>query len=163
MRASRLPAGLSLGQPATLVATVGGVGLLPWAPGTWGSLVALPLGWLIDSLFGPAAFAFAIALVVAAGWWASAEVTRRGGEADPSCIVVDEVAGQLVALAAVPADPLYYALAFLGFRVLDVLKPWPIRWADREVKGGLGVMLDDLLAGAAVALAFVAYRSVAAG
>ncbi len=158
-----LPPGVAFERPSTLIATWFGVGLLPRAPGTWGSLAALPLAWIIVAELGPLAFPVVIALVFAAGWWASAEVVKRGGGADPSYIVVDEVVGQLIALSVVPADPLYYALAFLGFRFFDIVKPWPISWADRRVKGGLGVMLDDVFAGLAVAIIFVVYLYFVAG
>ncbi len=158
-----LPPGVAFNRPATLIATWFGVGLLPWAPGTWGSLAALPLAWTAVAGLDPFAFPVVIALLFAAGWWASAEVVERDGGADPSYIVVDEVVGQLIALSVVPADPLYYALAFLGFRFFDIVKPWPISWADRSVKGGLGVMLDDVFAGLAVAIVFVVYLYFVAG
>ena len=127
------------------------------------SLAALPLAWIVVAELGPFGFPVVIALLFAAGWWASSEVVERGGGGDPSYIVVDEVTGQLIALSVVPADPLYYALAFLGFRFFDIVKPWPISWAERKVKGGLGVMLDDVLAGLAVAIIFVVYLYFVAG
>ena len=71
---------------------------------------------------------------------------EAAGQADPGAVVIDEVAGQWLALIAIPLDPLLYLLAFLAFRLFDILKPWPVGWADREVKGGLGIMLDDALA-----------------
>ncbi len=157
------PPGVAFERPATLIATWFGVGLLPRAPGTWGSLAALPLAWIVVAGLGPFAFPVVIALLFVAGWWASADVVERGGGGDPSYIVVDEVVGQLIALSVVPADPLYYALAFLGFRFFDIVKPWPISWADRSVKGGLGVMLDDVFAGLAVAIIFVVYLYFVAG
>lgn len=140
-----------------LVATVGGIGLLPKAPGTWGSLAALPLAWLLHGWAGPPAVALAVAVIFAAGWWASEALARRGvGDHDPGYIVIDEVAGQLVVLAVVPPDPLLYAIGFVLFRLFDILKPAFIGWADRAVEGGLGVMLDDLLAGLCGAAALYA-------
>lgn len=139
-----------------MVATVFGVGLLPKAPGTWGSLSALPLAWLLYRWAGPMAVALAMAVVFFAGWWASAALARRGGDHDPGYIVIDEVAGQLVVLVAIPPDALLYAMAFGLFRLFDITKPAFIGWADRRVGGGLGVMLDDLLAGACGALAIFA-------
>lgn len=68
------------------------------------------------------------------------------GTDDPKEVVVDEVAGQWLVLAAIPADPALFALGFVLFRIFDIFKPWPVRWADRQVGGGLGIMLDDLLA-----------------
>ncbi len=143
---------MKLGHPAMLVATVCGIGLLPKAPGTWGSLAALPLAWLLYGLGGPMAVLLAVVLVFFAGWWAAAALARRGGDHDPGHIVIDEVAGQLVVLAVIPADALLYAVSFALFRLFDITKPAFIGWADREVKGGLGVMLDDLLAGVCGAL-----------
>ena len=144
-------------DPAMIIATVGGIGLLPKAPGTWGSLAALPLGWLLYTWAGALAVALAAAVVFFVGWWASEALARRGdGDHDPGYIVIDEVAGQLVVLAVVPPDALLYAIGFVLFRLFDILKPAFIGWADRTVKGGLGVMLDDLLAGLCGALALYA-------
>ncbi len=145
-----------LSDPAMMVATVGGIGLLPLAPGTWGSLAALPLGWLLYGWAGPLAVVLAVAVVFFAGWWASEALARRGGDHDPGYIVIDEVAGQLLVLAVIPPDPMLYAVGFVLFRLFDILKPAFIGWADRTVKGGLGVMLDDLLAGLCGALVIYA-------
>jgi phosphatidylglycerophosphatase A len=125
-----------------------GCGLAPWAPGTVGSLGGLPLGIAIDWAFGGAALAVAAALLFALGW-AVAHVHLQDGadSGDPQWIVVDEVVGQWLALAAVPLHPLAVLLAFGLFRLFDIAKPWPVSWADREVGGALGIMLDDLLAG----------------
>jgi phosphatidylglycerophosphatase A len=146
-----LPPGLAFRRPATLVATCFGIGLLPLAPGTWASLAALPLGWLVLATFGLPGVAAAAAALFAVGWWTASKVIARGGDHDPSYIVIDEVAGQLVALSVAPAEPLYYAAAFVGFRFFDIVKPWPVSWADRSIEGGLGVMLDDVIAGLYVA------------
>lgn len=150
--------GISSWHPAFLAATWFGCGLLPKAPGTWGSAAALPFAWALYRLGGSWALLAASGLCFLIGWWASAIYVRRTGAADPSEVVIDEVAGQWLVLAAAPADPLLYAVGFLLFRVLDIWKPWPASWADRHVKGGLGVMLDDMLAAAygALILALVA-------
>ena len=145
-----------LGDPAMMIATVCGIGLLPKAPGTWGSLAALPLAWLLHGLGGPVAVALAMAVIFFIGWWASSALARRGGDHDPGYIVIDEVAGQLAVLAVIPADALLYAMAFVLFRLFDITKPAFIGWADRRVEGGLGVMLDDMLAGACGALVLYA-------
>ena len=81
------------------------------------------------------------------GWWASACYLRDPDDSDPPHIVVDEVVGQWLALVLVPLTFGMYALAFILFRTFDILKPWPIRWADRKVDGALGIMLDDVFAG----------------
>ncbi len=139
-------ASLPAWHPGMLIATWFGVGLLPWAPGTWGSLVALPLAWLIAAQFGRIGLLLAALLVLAVGWWAAAAVTKASGVEDEGSVVVDEVAGQWLTLVAAPLSPLAYALGFLLFRLFDIAKPWPVRWADRALGGGLGVMADDVLA-----------------
>lgn len=130
-----------------LVATVGGVGWIRFAPGTWGSLVALPALMLGRS------WILLLTMVVAVlGWVAVREVLRGRPTEDPGWIVVDETAGMLLALAALPAGAgwLGATLAFALFRAFDVFKPWPVSWAD-GLHGPTGVMLDDILAGAIVA------------
>jgi phosphatidylglycerophosphatase A len=131
-----------------LLATWFGTGLLPIAPGTWGSLVALLLAWAMRSYFGIGGLAAATVIAFAIGWWAAATVARTSASDDPGAVVIDEVAAQWLVLLPAPLDPLAYAAAFLLFRIFDIWKPWPVRWADRHVKGGLGIMLDDLLAAA---------------
>ncbi len=131
----------------TFLATVGGTGLLPYGPGTWGSLAALPVAWLILDSLGPLALGAAAILVFFLGWWVSALVVRRTGDDDPGPIVIDEVAGQFTALVPAATELWQFALAFLLFRIADIAKPWPVSWADRDIKGGLGVMTDDMLAG----------------
>ena len=146
MRDQPLPTGLRFRQPAVLVATFFGAGLSPFAPGTVGSLAALPFAWLIHAwlgswaLFGAAAAAFAI------GLWAANAYTRAGVERDPGAVVIDEVAGQWLTLAAVAATPLNYAIGFVLFRVFDIVKPWPASRIDRHMHGGMGIMLDDIVA-----------------
>jgi phosphatidylglycerophosphatase A len=145
---------------AALLATWFGVGLIPIAPGTWGSLAALPLAWVIRSLWGTISLAIAIAIVFFAGWWAAATVTKASAIKDPGAVVIDEVAGQWLVLLAAPRDPLAWVLAFSLFRIFDIWKPWPVRWADRNITGGLGVMLDDLLAAVYAALALTALLAI---
>jgi phosphatidylglycerophosphatase A len=149
---SKARLGLLVRHPAALLATWFGVGLIPIAPGTWGSLAALPFAWTILSLWGATGLAIAIAIVFFVGWGTAATVTKAGGIKDPGFLVIDEVAGQWLVLLAAPRDPLAWVLAFLLFRIFDIWKPWPVRWADRHVAGGLGVMLDDLLAAVYAAL-----------
>ncbi|MEO5375917.1 MAG: phosphatidylglycerophosphatase A [Alphaproteobacteria bacterium] len=149
-------AGLSPSPPRSIadvaaagVATWFGAGLLPWAPGTWGSLAALPFAWgLCVMSDGPLPLALATAGVALLGWISADHHARRIGEADPGQVVVDEVAGQWLTLVAVPPDILAYAAGFLLFRLFDIWKPWPAGWADRTLKGGLGIMVDDIVAGA---------------
>lgn len=134
-------------DPPTFVATVGGIGLLPGAPGSWASLAALPAAWLILDHFGPWALGAAALAVFALGWWAAASVIRRTGDDDPGPIVIDEVAGQFAALIPAAAEPWLFVIGFILFRIADIAKPWPVSWVDRRVKGGFGTMADDVLAG----------------
>jgi phosphatidylglycerophosphatase A len=138
---------LSLRDPAALLSTWFGAGLLPKAPGTWGSLAALPFAWIIAWAGGWPALALATLLVFLIGWWAAERTAAVIGTDDPGCIVIDEVAGQWLVLLATPPDLGRYLIGFVLFRILDITKPWPAGWADRHIKGGLGIMLDDILVG----------------
>ncbi|NKB58682.1 MAG: phosphatidylglycerophosphatase A [Alphaproteobacteria bacterium] len=135
------------------MATWFGIGHLPKAPGTWGSLAALPFAWALSIWGGPLILAAAAVIVFALGVWAAERLERAGGDKDPGHVVIDEVAGQWLTLAAVPADPILYGLGFVLFRVMDITKPWPANWLDRNISGGLGVMLDDIAAGAYAGIA----------
>ena len=142
----------SLRDPGVLLATWFGAGLSPWAPGTVGSLVAVPLAWPIREYLGPLGLLIAAAAVFLIGVWAAGHYARVSGKHDAGPIVIDEVAGQWLTLVLVPADPVYYAIGFGLFRAADVIKPWPISLVDRKMGGGIGIMLDDVLAGALAAL-----------
>lgn len=143
--------------PARAIATFFGAGLLRPAPGTWGSLAALPVAFGLHLAGGFPLLAAATVVVFGAGLWATAQVTAGAADHDPSWIVIDEVAGMWIALWAVswPAwahDIAVTALwpgwvaAFALFRLFDIWKPGPVGWADRK-GGALGVMLDDVIAG----------------
>jgi phosphatidylglycerophosphatase A len=147
LKPGRLPAGVSATSPAALVASGLGVGFAPFASGTWGSLAALPTGWLIAQHFGAVGLLVACLAATIAGTLASDRLLRHGGDQDPGYIVIDEIAAQWLALAFVPLAWWAYAIAFLAFRAADIFKPFPANWCDRNVHGGLGVMLDDLVAG----------------
>jgi phosphatidylglycerophosphatase A len=138
--------GLKLRHPATLIATWFGVGLLPGMPGTWASLTALPCAWGIVYFASRGALAGAAALAFALGCWAADRVAAASGDPDPGFVVIDEVAAQWLVLAAAPLDWRAYLAAFLLFRLFDIAKPWPIRAVERRVKGGFGIMLDDVTA-----------------
>jgi phosphatidylglycerophosphatase A len=142
--------------PAKVVATLGGIGLARPAPGTWAAAFVLPLAWL-----GPLACLGLAALFFLAGLWAVRQLSRAGAERDPGWVVVDEGAGQLLALSAIPAGApwLWVVLSFALFRFFDIVKLGPVGWADRR-KGFFWVMLDDLLAGAMAAGATLALRAV---
>lgn len=141
-----LPEGVSFWHPATLAVTWFGTGFLPKAPGTWGSLAALPVAWVVTLRFGPyATAALGVALFVV-GVVACNAYLARSRTKDPGEIVIDEVSGQLIAVAPAGLDPLGFALAFILFRVFDVMKPWPLKALERLPRG-LGVMADDVAAG----------------
>jgi phosphatidylglycerophosphatase A len=147
-------------HPASVIATWFGAGLLPFMPGTWGSLAALPFAWIIAWLFGARALLLAAAVLFVIGWWAAAQVTRASGVEDAGSIVVDEVAGQWLALVVTPPDLIAYALGFVLFRLFDIAKPWPARWADETLGGGFGVMADDVVAGFYAATALLLFLLV---
>ncbi|HVI50309.1 MAG TPA: phosphatidylglycerophosphatase A [Candidatus Sulfotelmatobacter sp.] len=137
----------SLRNPAILLATWFGAGLMPKAPGTWGSLAALPFAWIIMHFGGSQALAAASLIVYVVGVWAADRAIGVTGIHDPGLVVIDEVVGQWIVLLFTPLDPLLYLVGFGLFRLFDIVKPWPVGWADRKVEGGTGVMLDDVLAG----------------
>ncbi|MCE8535891.1 phosphatidylglycerophosphatase A [Ruegeria pomeroyi] len=153
---------------ATLIGTVGGVGYLRPAPGTWGSLAALPLAWVLHQLGGFPLLALATAGAYLAGLWATRVMTAGQADHDPSEIVIDEVAGQFLALWALSLPAWLHGLdisalwpgwiaAFVLFRLFDITKPGPVGWADRR-GDPTGVMLDDIIAGlfAAIGTALLA-------
>lgn len=134
---------------AVVLATVGGVGYAPVASGTFGSLVALPLLPPLAALRGhsPLVYAAIVVALVAVAVWSAGRAEEVFGGHDHSRIVIDEVAGQVIAGAFLPGTWGAAALAFVLFRAFDVLKPFPAGRIDGRVKGGLGVVGDDLVAG----------------
>ena len=137
-----------LEHPAHFLALGFGAGLAAKAPGTWGTLVALPFFCLAHSLGGQIAALLAAAIFFVVGIWAAGVTGRALGVSDHGGIVVDEIAAFLLVLAFVPApvNIVGIAVAFLLFRLFDIVKPWPVNVADRLIKGGFGVMFDDVLA-----------------
>jgi phosphatidylglycerophosphatase A len=129
-----------------LVATGGGIGYLPVAPGTFGSLFGLLPCWGLSFLKTPLAAGIVLAFIgLACGAAHAAEKYLQ--RKDPRHIVVDEIAGMMVTLLGLPFNPMTAVFGFIVFRVLDVLKPFPIRYAERKLPGGIGVVLDDVAAG----------------
>ena len=155
-----------------LIATFFYVGLIRPAPGTWGSAAAIPVGYLIHVAGGFPALLAATIAVFFIGWWATIRETHGKEDHDPSEIVIDEVAGQWIALLPLSGglwhagvDPWVFPYpgwiaAFLLFRLFDIWKPGPVGWADRK-STAFGVMFDDVIAGvmAAIVVAFAAYIS----
>lgn len=147
------PRDVALSSPDGLLAFGFGSGLSPVAPGTAGSAVAVAPALVLAALPLPAA----LAVIVAAfffGIWLCGRVGRRLGVHDHSGIVFDEFVGLWLVLVLIPPQWSWWLAGFVLFRLFDAVKPWPIGWLDRRIHGGLGVMLDDLLA-AGFALAVV--------
>ena len=139
-----------------------GAGLAPRAPGTAGTAVAIPI-YAVLATQPITLYLLAVALIAAAGVWVCGRTARELGVHDHPGIVLDEIAGFLVTMTALPFDWPWIAAGFVAFRILDVAKPWPVSLADRKVGGGLGIMLDDLLAGALAGAALHAARYVLGG
>tara|TARA_B110000438_G_C15457819_1_gene497518 strand:- start:116 stop:628 length:513 start_codon:yes stop_codon:yes gene_type:complete len=133
-------------KTARILATWFGVGLLPKAPGTWGSLVALPIGYGVISWANLELFCILIVLIFIIGIWSSSIASNEIGTTDPSEIVIDEVVGQSIVLITIPPNIILYFFGFILFRFFDIIKPWPVSWADKQIKGGFGIMIDDVLA-----------------
>jgi len=162
MSRAGLPAGF-LKDPGHLLAFGLGSGVLPKAPGTWGSLAAVPIYYGLVWLPRPSYLIVVLAAFVL-GIWLCGRSSRALGVHDHGGIVWDEFVGVWITLAAQPVDPMWVLLGLVLFRVLDIIKPWPIRWLDRRVHGGMGIMLDDAVAGlAALALLSVARYLAGAG
>ena len=140
-----------------LLGTCCGVGYLRPASGTWGSLVALPLTYALHVAGGFPLLAVITVLAIIVGLWAATEMTRGQEDLDPSEFVLDELAGQMLALWAISLPAWLHGLditalwpgwvaGFILFRLFDIWKPGPVGWADRK-KGPFGVMMDDVIAG----------------
>lgn len=128
-----------------------GSGLSPKAPGTVGTLVAIPLWLLLQTLDLPLYLAVLV-LAFAFGVFCCAYTARAMGVHDHGGIVWDEFVGFWITMIAVPAEPLWILAGFVLFRLFDIAKPWPIKWLDKRVHGGFGIMIDDVVAGVAAAL-----------
>lgn len=150
-----------------------GAGLIRPAPGTWGTLAALPFAYTLHLAGGFAALAVATVVVTLIGWWAIIVETDGTDDPDPSEIVIDEVAGMWLALWPVSLGAVYmgvdiwklwpgWLVAFIAFRAFDILKPGPVGWADR-LHTPWGVMLDDLIAGVFAAIVVIALAALAHG
>ena len=144
-----------LTDPVHILAFGFGTGLSPVAPGTVGSVLGVLLAWLLLDVVIWAQIAVAVAISLV-GVWICGESARRLGIHDHGGIVWDEICGMYLTLLAAPATPVAWILAFVAFRAADIVKPWPIRDLDHRLRGGLGIMLDDLVAAlyAVVLLAF---------
>ena len=149
-----------LSHPARLVAFGFGAGLVPVAPGTWGTLLALPVFLLVSPRLEPVEFLLMLLVLFALGVWACDVTGRSLGNSDHGGMVWDETVAFLLVLFFTPAGLHWQALAFLIFRLFDILKPPPIRYYERTFKNGFGVMLDDLIAAFYTLLVLAAVRTL---
>jgi len=149
-----------LSHPARLVAFGFGAGLVPVAPGTWGTLLALPVFLLVSPRLEPVEFLLMLLALFALGVWACDVTGRSLGNSDHGGMVWDETVAFLLVLFFTPAGLRWQALAFLIFRLFDILKPPPIRYYERTFKNGFGVMLDDLIAAFYTLLVLAAVRTL---
>jgi len=139
-------AGGRFSHAGLVVATWFGVGLLPGAPGTWASLAALPFAWVIHHFWGASGLVAGAFILFVIGVWAAEVAIHALNEDDPASLVVDEVAGQWLTLAAAPFGFYWWLSGFLLFRLFDIWKPSPIRQVEVKFSGGFAVMADDIVA-----------------
>lgn len=142
-----------LKDPVVLIAVGFGSGLAPKAPGTAGTLIAIPLFLLMQPLPLISYLLITTCLFIA-GIWICTYTAEKLGVHDHPSIVIDEVVGYLITMIAAPEGWLFIVVGFVLFRLLDAIKPWPISWFDRNINGGLGIMVDDVVAGI-IALAII--------
>lgn len=139
---------------------MGGVGLIPFAPGTFGTLLAFPLHLGLVSFLGPYQQLLLIAVLFLVGVWAADRTGRDLAVPDHGGIVVDETVAFLLVLFFTPQHGVWQACAFLLFRLFDIFKPPPIRYFERAIPGGFGVMFDDLLAAGYTLLCLAAIKTL---
>jgi len=151
---------LDFKHPATWVATWGGTGLMQPAPGTWGTLGALPFGIILMLIGGAPALIIASIICFPLGIWAAKHFEVMVREKDSGMIVIDEAVGLWIALIPALLTPLSIGLAFVLFRFFDIIKPFPIGWLDKKYKGAFGVMIDDVVAGLYAAFIMIGLRYV---
>jgi phosphatidylglycerophosphatase A len=136
---------VALRTPAGFLAFGFGSGLARRAPGTMGTLVAVPLAWILKQ-FPAAGYGSAVALSFVAGVYLCGAASRALGRKDPGGIVWDEMVGFWLTVAFLPVTWAWWLAAFVLFRIFDIVKPWPITLVEGRLSGGLGIMLDDIVA-----------------
>lgn len=144
-------------DPGHFLSLGAGTGLLPWAPGTWGSLLGVGLFCLLKPA-GDTVFWITLLVMLLAGLPLCDRTSRALGVKDHGAIVWDEIVGVMIALGLAATSPLTILAGFSLFRILDIWKPWPISVCDRRIEGGLGVMADDLAAGLFTGLSIVIFK-----
>ena len=138
--------GFLFGHPAHFIALGFGIGLVPVAPGTFGTLLALPMFWLLGPHLDPTGWLIVLGFMYVGGIWVCDRTGRDLGVQDHKAIVWDEVVAFLFVLFFTPPTPLWQAVAFALFRFFDIVKPGPIRYIEARFRGGFGVIVDDLAA-----------------
>jgi phosphatidylglycerophosphatase A len=144
--AAQPTASFTFSHPAHAIALGFGAGLSRVGPGTAGTLAAWPFGWYLGGVIAPSVLIAVLAAAFLIGMWACELTGRHLGVSDHSAMVWDEIVAFLLVLAIVPRDLAWQCAAFVLFRAFDIAKPPPIDWFDRRLRGGFGVMFDDLLA-----------------
>jgi len=144
-------------DPGHFLSLGGGSGLIPWAPGTWGSMVGLALFVCLEPL-GTPMFWLVVLIMLLAGIPLCGRTSRALGVKDHGAIVWDEIVGVMIALGLAGQGRYGWVTCFLVFRCFDILKPWPISAFDRRVPGGAGVMADDVAAGLLAGLAILLFK-----
>lgn len=122
------------------------VGMLPKAPGTWGSLAAFIPWFFIKDISLPA-YLTVLAIIFVIGFFVSGSAEKILDRPDAGPIVIDEILGMFITLTLVPAHPAAWIVGFILFRIFDIFKPFPISWFDQQIHGGIGIMMDDVIAG----------------
>jgi len=151
-----LPQGAAVNQPHVVIATWFGVGRMRPAPGTLGTLAAIPFGYGIAYVSGIVGLALAAVLLLVVGTIAANDYGRKSGEKDDQTIVVDEVVGMWIAAIPAALHIDLWLVAFLLFRLFDIYKPWPASFFDKRAGNGFDVMMDDVVAGVYAALGVAA-------
>lgn len=121
-------------------------GYLPKAPGTWGSAVGLLLYYFLHAVTLPT-YLVTVGVLLVLGFFTAGAAEKILDRKDPGCVVIDEIVGLLITLTGAPPSPLAWLLGFGLFRFFDIVKPFPVRWIDKKIQGGVGIMLDDVVAG----------------
>ncbi len=137
---------ITIKTPMQFLASGFGSGCAPVAPGTFGTLAAIPI-WILLSFLSPITYAILVVAIFVLGCYVSEKASQEMGVHDHGGIVIDEFVGYFITMFLVPLSWVNILLGFILFRIFDVLKPWPIKVLDRQVKGGFGIMIDDVLAG----------------
>ena len=138
---------MNLREKGVLFLSSGGfIGNIPFAPGTFGSLLGLPLCFLLSKVNLWVSFLFLV-IFIALAVWVCGKAQQLIPEKDPGCIVIDEISGMMLSLAGIPFNPISAAAGFVIFRLLDIFKPFPIRAIEKKFTGGTAIVLDDIAAG----------------